>query len=98
MFADPRLQPALDVIRKTDPALYVRMDNSPWKVHAIVTGDEPSVAEYAGKKGDLQALMMLLNLESAFGVTISSPDQIPMWLTFINVPSTVGKARKMRVP
>lgn len=98
MRADPKLQSAVDVIRQTDPATYARMAASPWTVHAIATGEESSLFELARERGPLNALSLLYELDTAFGVTLSTPDEIPLWLTFINVPSTIAKAKDMGVP
>lgn len=98
MRADPKLQSAVDVIRQTDPDTYAKMAASPWTVHAIATGHEPSLFELARERGPLNALSLLYQLDTAFGVTLSTPDEIPMWLTFINAPSIVAKAESMGVP
>lgn len=90
------LQPAMDVVAKTDPATWKRMDKADWTVHPV---SDPSDLDGIDP---WSALQLADELDSAFGVTVRSsrlahPDVYRT--TWLNVPMIENKARDdLKVP
>lgn len=91
--------PAMDVIRRTDPATWSRMNATPWHVHVIVKGDETSITDYEDTYGAANAFELMQELEGAYGVTMwNRANTHPLQLTFINVPGIRATAKRLKVP
>jgi hypothetical protein len=91
--------PALDVIRKTDPELAKRIDAAP-ELITVVTDPEKTAANALPAIGLMAALDLEYSLHVAYGVTqIPRGEHVPMdgdiWLTKQQI---VDEARELDVP
>jgi hypothetical protein len=89
---------AMDVIRNADPAMYAKMNASPWTVHMIRTGREDSVTDIAIDYGAPLAQALVDRLNGAYGVTSPGGEGMPQHVTFLNVHAIEYEARRLRVP
>jgi hypothetical protein len=86
------IEPALDVIAKTDPELYARMKASDWKVYAPETGLELA----AEPVSTMVKYNIMMILDSALGITLPRDPEIPedAWhSTWLNRASIEDQAR-----
>lgn len=91
------INPALEIIKRADPATYGRMQASPWEVHVISTGKEQSLSDFIRDYGPWEYMALIDDLETAFGVTSHHADGTPTQLTWLNKPAIEDKAKEMGV-
>lgn len=97
----PWMQPALDIIKRTDPSTYARMQASHWPV---CVADGPDDIEWVARTEWAEYVTLLQELPSSYGATAMDDPNFPpppaatKHATFLNRPNIEMKAEDMRVP